>query len=590
MLTREEVARRIRQLPLQQQAEAASLALRVYGPAPKQDEPIGGGDLDFSAYRFDVAGYIQDKLGWEPWSGTDESPGQLQIVDAYELALRQQLERRAFERGEIEEHELRYWRPGQQIRNWLRCEAGHTVGKTKLASGLFSHFFDCFPPAIVYTFAPGWKQIKKLLWKEIETDRRGREDLRGRVLDNCEIKYRPDHFASGAATNNAGGNGTERLHGQHGPFLMFILDEAEGIPDFVYDAIGSMTSGGVVIVLMFANPRTRRSRFHKCRSLSQVRSFRMSCTAHPNVVEGREVIPGAVRRDYVEQMIEAHAEVVREHEPDNHTFELPFPVRAGATVHPPGTIFRPDNELMFRVLGIAPANSADNTFVPVGRYEAAKARPVPAELGTMARMGVDVARYGNDMGSIFTRHGMLVRRDAQLAQVDTNAYAGAIKVAAERLATAGVKSLHVRIDAGGGFGGGVADRIKDDAELHAMFDDFRVLEVEFGATAHRPEAYADVVTELYHEAAESLKGLTLDHPPAALEQDLTEREFKWVNLSGVAVRRLEAKEAFRKRLHRSPDDGDAFVLAAAPDFLFPDSSAPLVSPIGIGKTSHFRGN
>ena len=31
---------------------------------------------------------------------------------------------------------------------------------------------------------------------------------------------------------------------------------------------------------------------------------------------------------------------------------------------------------------------------------------------------------------------------------------------------------------------------------------------------------------------------------------------------------LEDKASFRKRKHRSPDDGDGFVLAVAPDFLF----------------------
>jgi hypothetical protein len=565
-LTRKEIARRIRRLPPAQQAIASALALKVYGPAPEDTSRR----FDFSEYRFRPADYIQDKLGWTPWSGSEAEPGQAEIIAAYELALRQQIERREFEHGRLSEAQLEHWTPGEIIKNVIRVEAGHTVGKTKVASGLFSHFFDCFPPAIVYTFAPTWHQIKKLLWKEIETDRRGRDDLPGRILETCEIKHAPDHFATGAATSDAGGKGTERIQGQHGPYLLFILDEAEGVADFVYGAIDSMSSGGVVIVLMFANPRTRTSQFYKRRTRSNVRSFRMSCVSHPNVKAGREVIPGAVRRDYVETMIEGHCEVVAEHEDDHHTFALPFDVRTEQGVHPAGTIFRPDSEFLFRVLGIAPANLADDTFVPVGRYEAATARDLPAA-GEVARMGVDVARYGKDFGTLYVRHGMRAWRATQLAQVDTNTYAGAIKTEARKLARAGVTSLHVRIDAGGGFGGGVADRIKDDAELKRLFADFRVIEVEFGSSAHTDDAYADLVTEMYAEAAESLKGLSLPRPPEALEQDLTERKYKWVNLSGVAVRRLEPKEEFRKpsRVGRSPDDGDGFVLSVAPDFLFP---------------------
>ncbi len=42
-----------------------------------------------------------------------------------------------------------------------------------------------------------------------------------------------------------------------------------------------------------------------------------------------------------------------------------------------------------------------------------------------------------------------------------------------------------------------------------------------------------------------------------------------MNRSGVAVKKLEDKDAFRKRVKRSPDDGDGFVLAVAPDVLWP---------------------
>jgi hypothetical protein len=535
--------------------------------------------------------YIREVLGWEPWGGTEEEPGQLEVTRAYELALRQQLERRDFEHGLVTEEELRWWRPGEVIQNRIRLEAGHTVGKTKLLSGIFSHFFDCFPPAIAYTFAPSWKQIKRLLWKEIETDRKGRSDLPGRVLETCEIKVdgRPDWFATGQATSDAHGKGTERTHGQHGPFLIFLLDEAEGIPDFVYDAIDSMASGGLVIVLMAANPRTRTSRFHKAKASSDTRSFRMSCVAHPNVKAGREVIPGAVRRDYVVTMVEKHCEVAAQHEPDNHTFTLPFGVTLRAIFHAAGTIFRPNAEFMFRVLGIAPANIADDTFVPVGRYEAAKKRVIAPD-GESARIGVDVARYGKDFGTVWARRGMAAWRIAQLAKQDTNAYAGAIKLAAEQLAAEGVTSLHVRIDAGGGFGGGVADRIKDDAQLHALFADYQVHEVEFGGSAKQEEAYADAITEIYAEAGETLKALAIHHPPEALEADLTERKYKWVNLRGVSVRRLEPKDDFRKRVLRSPDDGDGFGLAVAPDHLFavPEDNTPGIAPIGIGHTTNWR--
>lgn len=519
--------------------------------------------------RYDPSAYLSDVLGWSPWSGSATAPGQRQIIDAYVSALRQQHEREEFENGEIGETNLQFWKPGMTIKNRIRIEAGHTVGKTKLASGLVNHFFDHFAPAIIYTYAPTWEQVKRLLWKEISSDRSGK-DLPGRVLENCEIRLAPDYFALGRATNNAYGRGTERVQGQHGKYLMFVLDEAEGVADFVYDAVDSMTSGGISIVLMLANPRTRTSRFHKLKDSSNVVNFRMSCLNHPNVREGREIVPGAVRRQYVEDMLEKHCEVVAAHDADSHTFELDFGAQVKSDFYPGGTIFRPNAEFMFRVLGIAPANLSDDTFVPVGRYEAAKARrpdPLPSEK-VWARLGVDVARFGLDAGTLYTRHGGAVHRAAQLDQLDTNHYAGAIITEAKRLAALGVKSLHVRIDGGGGFGGGVVDRIKDDPTLKKLFRDYKVFEIHFNGTPYDGDAYYDSITEMMAEAAESLKGVVLRNSPEKLETDLCERKYKWTNRSGVSVKKLESKDDFKKRAGHSPDDGDGFCLAIAPDYLF----------------------
>lgn len=344
---------------------------------------------------------------------------------------------------------------------------------------------------------------------------------------------------------------------------MFVLDEAEGVADFVFNAVDSMTSGGISIVLMLANPRTRTSKFAKQKSRSDTRSFRISCLWHPNVIADREIVPGAVRRDYVLSMLEDHAEVVDAHDPDLHTFELPWQ---------PGVIYRPDSEFMFRVLGIAPSNSADDTFVPVGRYEAAVKRDPQPSQGehSWARMGVDVARYGNDMGTLYIRHNGRVWRAAQFSKQDTTEYVRVIKQEAAKLKELGVTNLKIRVDAGGGFGGGVVDPLNKDVALHAMFTEFQVVEVHFNGTPYDGNAYADSATEMYAEAAETLKSIALVKPPEALEVDLTERKYRWVNKAGVAVKRLEPKDDFRKpdRAGRSPDDGDGFVLAVGPDHIF----------------------
>lgn len=536
---------------------------------------------DTERFKYDPFAYFGEKFGWHPWSGTDETPGQQQIIDAYVLALRQLHERDGYEKGDLDEGQLEYWKPGQVIQNVIRVEAGHTVGKTKLASGLVSHFFDHFSPSVCYTFAPTWEQINDLLWKEIKADRKGRVDLPGRVLETCEIKddLNAAHFVKGKATHDSGGKGTERVQGQHAPYNFYVLDEAEGVADFVFDAIRSMISGGISIVLMLANPRTRSSRFHKMKSEPHVRSFRISCLNHPNVIAGKEIVPGAVRRQYVEEMLSAHCEEVQSHNADEYTFEVAW--------HP-GKIFLPDSEFLFRVLGIAPANISDKTLIPVGRYEAALKRQPVENNPQQLRYGVDVARFGNDHGTVYRKYNGTVKRVGRLTKLNTIDYAQAVKADALKLKKErpDITSLHVRVDGGGGFGGGVVDNLKADMELREAFPDFKVFEIHFNGTPKDEKAYHDWITEATADAAESLKGLAIVGAPNELQGDLCEREYEWVNHKGVSVKKLEQKEKFRKRQtpERSPDDGDGFVLAVVSDFLLSGYS-PVISPGSISRIS-----
>lgn len=531
------------------------------------------------SYRFDAAGYIRDKLGWEPWDGpSDELAGQGQVIEAYNLALRQQFERMRYQLGEATAEECHDWQPGQVIQNWIRIEAGHTVGKTKLAAGLVNHFYDSFKPCVGYTFAPSKAQVHDLLWKEIKSDRAAAGDLPGRIMD-LELRRSHNHFVQGRATDNSEGRGTERIQGQHERYQIYVLDEAEGIAAFVWNALDSLTSGGISIVILLGNPRTRTSEFYRAGFRPEARNFRISCLNHPNVLAGAPVIPGAVERDYVNRYIRDHCDVALEHDPDNYTFTVDWdvPLREGGR-YIAGTIFLPDAEFLFRVLGVAPANISDNTVIPVGRYEASIRREQNHEYPNAARIGVDVARWGRDAGTVYCRHNGLVWREARIAQQDTMAYKRRIVQLCQRLYKDGVRSIHVRVDGGGGFGGGVIDLLAHDIELtrelQADGGDWQVWEVHFNGEPYDTMSYYDLVTEMYHDAGLALQRVKLVNPPNELQRDLTERQYRWWNARGVDVKRLESKDEFRARMLKegqgaySPDDGDGFGLAVASDHIF----------------------
>ena len=508
-------------------------------------------------------------LGWDPWKGEgDHEPGQWEILEAYRIAMLAQRERHRFLAGELEPAQLRHYNPDEPIQNWIRVEAGHTTGKTFCVAGIVCHFFDSFNPSITYAFAPTYPQINDLLFKYIREHRRD-NNLPGRLLERPELKDTHNHYAKGKATQ---GSQTEAVQGQHERYMLFVIDEAEGVEEYVFDAIESMASGGeIVVVIALANPRTRTSGFYKLSERSFVKSIRMSCLNHPNVKTGLDVVSNAVRRDYVATMLEKHCEEVDAHEHDRHTFEVEWR---------PGKIYLPNTEFLFRVMGIPPASTSSDTFAPVGRYEAAETREQyvyksekdedgkEVGLPDTAYIGIDAARYGDDAGTIYLRIGDNVSREQRIARSDGWEYYQRTRELCYNLPET-VTKVEIRVDGGGGYGSTVIDNIRRETELIGKFDEFDVYEVMFNsATVYEPDQYSDLVTEMYYHAGEALHVLSIKHAPNTLKADLTERSYRYVKKQGRDVQRLVSKEEFRTKHKRSPDDGDGFVLAVAPSYLF----------------------
>lgn len=520
------------------------------------------GSRALDVYQTSPLRYAEQKLGFTPWAGVQGAKGQRELFEDIGESARLQIA----------------GLPAIQV---FRVEAGHGVGKTIGAAALVNWFFDSFAPSVIYTTAPTDNQVRRLLWKDVKSLRAGK-GLPGKVLpSDPEMILAPNHFAVGFTTSDNGGQGTSRFQGQHGEYLFFVLDEAEGVPAFVFQAVNAMMTGGrVVICLMLANPQTRTSAFHKKGLESGVANYRLSVLDHPNVVEGRDVVPGATNRRWAAEMIARHCDVGHEHDEDRHSFEVGFDVEKDGVILPAGTIFLPDAEFCFRVLGIAPANLADKVFVSTGRYEASLKRDVTGD-PEVCQLGVDCARFGSDAGTIYKLHRAIGTRVRQVTKGDTMAYVEPIKDAAKKAAKEGAVFLSVRVDGTGGFGAGIIDSLKADDELIKIFTapegcdkemakryGFVVHEVQFGGSANDETKYADIVTEMYAESSETLKGIRLQGVPNELMADLCERTFDWRNKEGRSVKKLDEKEIFRKKNKRSPDDGDGFVLAASPEFLF----------------------
>jgi hypothetical protein len=185
-------------------------------------------------------------------------------------------------------------------------------------------------------------------------------------------------------------------------------------------------------------------------------------------------------------------------------------------------------------------------------------RPQPPEGAMMSAMGVDVAQGGADRTLIAPRYGPwyapLIERPGILTP--TGSEVAALVVSARRNAAV------IVVDMGGGFGGGTKLRLKDN-EIEVR---------SFNPAGESHERTEDKQLTFYNKRSEAMwrlrEALDPDRnggslialpPDPQILSDLTAPRWK-LTTRGILI---EPKEDLKKaeRLGRSPDKGDAIVLA-----------------------------
>ena len=88
-----------------------------------------------------------------------------------------------------------------------------------------------------------------------------------------------------------------KFSGKHAPYLLFVVDEGDAVPDEVYRAIESCMTGGHARLLVMFNPRHESGAVYRMIRDGRAKVIRLSALHHPNVVTGEDRIPGAVTRE-----------------------------------------------------------------------------------------------------------------------------------------------------------------------------------------------------------------------------------------------------------------------------------------------------
>jgi len=321
--------------------------------------------------------------------------------------------------------------------------------------------------------------------------------------DGAEKSWRID--ASPWSENN-----TEAFAGMHneGKRIILVFDEASKIAPKVWEvAEGALTDENTEIIwLAFGNPTQNSGRFREC--FGKYRHLWHTRKIDSRTVEG-------TNKAYLEEMVNTYGE---------------------------------DSDIVkVRVRGEFPSQSVSQ-FIGTELVEAAQKRRLEfRDEGAPLVLGVDIARFGDDESVIRGRQGRdgRVIRPIKWRGMDTVFSAGKVAEAINLY-----KPEAVFID-GGGVGGGVVDILKSQ--------NYRVIEVNFGAAARNPKKYANKSAEMLDDVKTWLDTGTIDNDEK-LKDDLTGREYGFDKDSRIV---LEKKEDMKKRGLASPDDADALALTFA---------------------------
>lgn len=231
-------------------------------------------------YRGDPVKFFREILGVDPWFK------QVEIIDAVRDNTR------------------------------VAVKSGHKVSKSHTAAGLALWFYCSFDDARVIMSSTTARQVDQILWRELRMMK-----ARGGRCVNCP-KTVPVPCVHSAMIDGEIGDlartglksidfreivgftakEAEAVAGISGANLLYILDEASGISDEIFEAIEGNRAGGARIV-MFSNPtRTTGEFFDAFYAKSQFyKTITVSSEETPNVVEGRIVIPGLATREWIEE-------------------------------------------------------------------------------------------------------------------------------------------------------------------------------------------------------------------------------------------------------------------------------------------------
>lgn len=207
-------------------------------------------------------------------------------------------------------------------------KSANSTGKTHAAACFLIYWYLVYDDAQVYTLAaPPVENLELLLWGEITSIVESFPYLfSGHKITTLRISRGKKSFITGLAIPQSANPQTlkARFSGKHAPHLLFVADEGDGVPQEIYEAIDGCMSGGMARLLVLFNPRAESGPVYLKETRNQANVVTLSAFTHPNVMTGRDIIPGAVTQNVTVKRIQEQTIPLRPGQiPNNACFEVP---------------------------------------------------------------------------------------------------------------------------------------------------------------------------------------------------------------------------------------------------------------------------
>lgn len=424
--------------------------------------------------------------------------------------------------------------------------ACHGSSKTYTAAELVVWFLNCFESSKVITTAPTHSQVEMLLWAEInKIYERSRISLIGDCLMTKIRTDEADSYAIGFSTDTPA-----RAEGWHAPNLLFIFDEAKGIPPWMWDSVrGLMTGGfcrflaisttdGVQVGEPFYEIFTKKNKWARihisafdCPALTKEKFEYIDDedfeSAKTSKIDESELTIQIANQEYIDEC--------RDEWTEESVLYL-SKVLGELTDQGVDTMIKLSQVMQMFV------NAKNEKFSDEGRWE----------------LGADVARGGDDDTVIYLRKGLkvikrLVITSAQLPIIAKSAFM-ADRIEEMMLGVVprtgrATNDCLCKVD-DTGVGGGLTDELQRR--------EYEVQPIIFNAEANDTDKYQDCISEMWFSVSSYVQDIACAED-VRLQAELVNRKSKGTDKKGR--RGIESKKDYKKRGFRSPDCADAFLLA-----------------------------